>query len=163
MERNVLVPPVVRRLSEDPKPQDRPHRDGKPVSHTPAREGQGHPPDGESQNRRRVVSAIAEHGVRPVPRSPAFAVQRGNRVQRQRLRSNGSIGSDPARTRPHRRGTLARWVTPDRVISFMTTNNDQRDARQPGLRLTPLQRVNVDRRANIGFDRPSLDPDGFSN
>jgi hypothetical protein len=35
-------------------------------------------------NRRRVVAAIPEHTVRPLPRSPPFAVQRGNRIdQRQ--------------------------------------------------------------------------------
>jgi len=35
-------------------------------------------------NRGRVVATIPKHTVRPLPRSPAFAVQRGNRVhQRQ--------------------------------------------------------------------------------
>jgi hypothetical protein len=35
-------------------------------------------------NRRRVVATIPKHTVRPLPRSPAFAVQRGNRIyQRQ--------------------------------------------------------------------------------
>jgi hypothetical protein len=35
-------------------------------------------------NRRRVVATIAKHTVRPLPRSPAFAAQRGNRIhQRQ--------------------------------------------------------------------------------
>ena len=35
-------------------------------------------------NRRRVVAAIPEHTVRPLPRSPVFALQRGNRIhQRQ--------------------------------------------------------------------------------
>src|SRR5258708_26011464 len=35
-------------------------------------------------NRRRVVAAIPEHTVRPLPRSPPFAVQRRNRIdQRQ--------------------------------------------------------------------------------
>jgi hypothetical protein len=49
--------------------------------------------------------------------STPIAVRRIRR-RRQRLRSNGSIGSDPARSRHHPYRALARRVTPDRVLPF---------------------------------------------
>ena len=57
-------------------------------------------------NRRRVVTAIPEDTVRPLPRSPAFAVQRGNRIhQRQNPCATFSARRCTQRRRRHDTGS----------------------------------------------------------
>jgi hypothetical protein len=53
------------------------------------------------------------------------------RRKRQRLRSNGSIESDPARQRQPSRRALARRVTPDRVLPFMAGSSRHQRRHKP--------------------------------
>ena len=93
-ERLVDVGPLVIPHAQTAKliePGKRPlHDPPPPAQSTPVRRAtHGEPrhdmPRAQSApNRRRVVAAIPEHTVRPLPRSPPFAVQRRNRIdQRQ--------------------------------------------------------------------------------
>ena len=75
-----LVEPGKRPLHDPPPPaQPTPVRG---TTHSDPRYDMPRPQP--TPNRRSVVAAIAEHTVRPLPRSPAVSVQRGNRIhQRQ--------------------------------------------------------------------------------
>jgi hypothetical protein len=69
-----LVEPRKRPLHDPPPPaQTAPMR-----CTTYGEPGHDMPRPQPTPNRRRVLSAIPEHAVRPLPRSPAFALQRGN-------------------------------------------------------------------------------------
>jgi hypothetical protein len=86
-------PPVVAdaQASELVEPGKRPLHDPPPPAQPTPVPGATHgeprydmPRPQPTPNRRRVVATIPKHAVRPLPRSPAFAAQRGNRIhQRQ--------------------------------------------------------------------------------
>ena len=92
-------------------------------------------------NRRRVVTAIPEDTVRPPPRSPAFAVQRGNRIHQRQgflrvvsVRAGQAHGERPSQIRWRLLPRLARsvgfgpvWSPPytARMEQLSTTARDQ--------------------------------------
>src|SRR5436190_5443259 len=93
-ERLVDVGPLVIPDAEAAKliqPGQRPRHDPPPPAQPAPVPGATHgeprhdlPSPQSTPNRRRVVATIPKHTVRPLPRSPAFAAQRGNRIhQRQ--------------------------------------------------------------------------------
>jgi len=76
-------------------------------------------------NRRRVVAAIPEHTVRPLPRSPPSAVQRGNRIdQRQGFLRVVPVRAGQANRERHA-PPVANQMATARMEQLSTTARDQ--------------------------------------